>query len=62
MFIHITTAVDGLEYIVKRSDIRRVYPKSKTETFVCFNGTKNSPITVAGSPADFYRVYIETKA
>lgn len=60
MFILIT-ASNGDEYVVKRSDIRRIYTKSSEESYVCFTGTKNPPITVKGSPADFFNVYLTTK-
>jgi len=60
MFILVETS-DGSFVVVKRSDIRRVYKKNDTETFICFTTKVNTPLTVKGSPEDFFRVYLDVK-
>ncbi len=53
--------VDGDFVVVKRSDIRRIYKKNDKECFVCFYTNKNTPLTISGSPEDFFHIYLETK-
>ena len=49
---------DGEDYIVKKSDIRRVYSDTDKETVILFNGVKNTPIRVMETVEDFFNIYL----
>jgi len=51
-------AEDGNYYVVKKSDIRRIYSDFKGKTCICFNGTKNTPIYVNESIEDFFNIHL----
>ena len=52
----------GLSYVVRRTDIRRVYSTMNGSTWVVFEGARNTPICVAGKPEDFYNEYLVKKS
>jgi len=52
---------EGYQYVVKRSDIRRVQATDKKKpeegTTIFFTGTKNTPIKISGTVEEFYTVH-----
>ena len=62
MFILIT-GKNGEQYVVKRTDIRRIYQVKTSkglDTYICFyNKRVNDPMLIEGTPADFYKLYLE---
>jgi len=47
---------DDKYYIIKKSDIRRIYSDISKNTIICFNGNKNTPIRVNESVEDFFNI------
>ncbi len=50
---------EGKEYIVKRSEIRRVETNLNKETVVNFVGKRNTPIKVSGTVSEFYNSHFK---
>jgi len=49
---------DGSKRVRKKSDIRDVYTDSKGDTFIYFNGVKNTPLKYKGTAEDFFNIYL----
>jgi len=46
------------DFIIKKSDIRRVYKDANNNTVILFTGAKNTPIQVNESVEDFFNIFI----
>ena len=47
------------QYVVKKTDIRRVYrDKITKKTTVCFTGAKNTPIRIKDSVEGFFNIHL----
>jgi len=51
----------GNEYIIKKSDIRRVC-KTMNRTIISFIGLKNTSISIKESPSEFYDLYLKQRS
>lgn len=53
-------ASDGRQYVIKKSDIRRVYRDDVSDTnFIVFNNKSlNTPIKINETPEVFYNTYL----
>lgn len=53
--------INGEYYIVKKTDIRRVYKDNNGKTVILFNGQKNTPLRVKETVVDFFNIHYATK-
>jgi hypothetical protein len=49
---------NGNYRVRKKSDIRDIYTDASGNTFICFNGAKNTPIKIKENPKDFFNIYL----